>query len=304
MPSLRHQLLTLVIPRLRGSGEVHTAEEVARLRADLVAAQDRADPSPPRSVAKAFEVTRSEVGGVPVFDLREPGTAPVRTVLYLHGGGFVSTLDRFHWRYAARLARRLGVRVVLPAYPLTPRHTWRDALPPLLELFERLAIESSQGVVLMGDSAGGGLATLLAQHVARRPGPQPTHLVTFAPWLDLTGTTPGTDQARLRDPWLTLTKLEVYGAWWAGDPPGGPADGPDCLDPSPLANDPAGLPPTLLFCGTRDLLHPQALAFVAKARAAGVEVDYVEGPGMLHVYPLLPVPEAGSALATVEAFLR
>ena len=296
MPSFRHQVLTWVIPRLRGSGEVRGAEAVERLRRDLLAAQAKADASPPRRVAKAFDIGRSEVAGMPVFDLRVPGTAPDRTVLYVHGGGFVSGLDRFHWRYAARLARRLGVRVVLPVYPLTPEHTWKDATPPLVELFERVAVESAQGVVLMGDSAGGGLAVLLAQQVARRPGPQPTHLVVFAPWLDLTGETPGTDEAAQRDPWLNLSKLRIYGAWWGGGPPPAP-------EASPLANDLTGLPPTLLFCGTRDLLHPQSVAMVAAAERAGVPVTYVEGPGLLHVYPILPIPEARAALERVEAFL-
>ena len=99
-------------------------------------------------------------------------------------------------------------------------------------LFERLAVESAQGVVLMGDSAGGGLAVGVAQLVARRPGPQPTHLVAFAPWVDLTGRTPGTEEAAADDPWLTLSKLRLYGTWWgAGDPPaerGQPARAATC----------------------------------------------------------------------------
>jgi acetyl esterase/lipase len=296
VPSFRHQVLTRVIPVLRGSSDVHGTEAVARLRRDLVAAQAEADPSPPPRVAKAFDVRRSAVSGMPVFELRVPGSTPVRTVLYLHGGGFVSGPDRLHWRYAARLARRLGVRVVLPAYPLTPTHTWKDATPPLVDLFEQLAVESPHGVVLMGDSAGGGLAMLLAQQVARRPGPQPTHLVMFAPWVDLTGETSGTEEAARRDPWLNLTKLRIYGSWWgAGDPPDQEA--------SPLANDVVGLPPTLLFCGTRDLLHPQSLALVAATRDAGVPLTYVEGTGLLHVYPILPIPEARAAFDRVEAFL-
>jgi acetyl esterase/lipase len=280
---------------MRGSGEVHGDEAVERLRRDLLAAQSKADRSPPRRVAKALDVRRFEVAELPVFDLRVPGTTPVRTVLYLHGGGFVSGPDRLHWRYAARLARRLGVRVVVPSYPLTPRHTWKDAVPPLLELFEQLAVESAQGVVLMGDSAGGGLAVLVAQQTARRPGPQPTHLVVFAPWLDLTGRTPGTEEAAERDPWLNLSKLRIYGTWWGGEPPAPEA--------SPLATDVSGLPPTLMFCGTRDLLHPQAVAMVAAAESAGVPMTYVEGPGLLHVYPILPIPEARAAFDRVEAFL-
>ena len=293
MPSPQHQLLTRVIPVIRRRSEVHDPEQVRR---DVLARQARADPSPPRRVARAFDVRRTDRSGLPVFELAPTGTEPVRTVLYLHGGGFVSGLDRFHWRYAARLARGLGVRVVLPAYPLTPTHTWLDALPRLVDLFEQLAVEAPQGVVVMGDSAGGGLAVGLAQGVARRSGPQPTHLVAFAPWVDLTGETPGTVEAAADDPWLTLGKLRLYGTWWgAGDPPAPAA--------SPLTGDLSGLPPTLVLCGTRDLLVPQARALVRGAEQAGSPVTYVEERGLLHVYPLLPIPEARRAWRQVRAFL-
>jgi hypothetical protein len=32
-------------------------------------------------------------------------------------------------------------------------------------------------------------------------------------------------------------------------------------------------------------------------------MTYVEGPGLLHVYPILPIPEARAAFERVEAFL-
>jgi epsilon-lactone hydrolase len=296
VPSLAHQVLTRVIPVLRGSGEVRDPE---RVRRDVLAAQLKADGSPPRRVAARFDIRRSQRlsgTGMPGYELRTRDAEPQRTVLYLHGGGYVSGLDRFHWRYAARLAEHLGVRVVLPDYPLAPTHSWRDAVPALVELFEQLAVGSPQGVVLMGDSAGGGLAVSLAQQVARRPGPQPTHLVAFAPWVDLTGATPGTEDAARADPWLSLTKLRLYGTWWGAGDPRAP-------EGSPLLADPAGLPPTLVLCGTRDLLVPQSRALVARARDAGVEVSYVEEPGLLHVYPLLPVPEARRAFGQVLGFL-
>ena len=103
MPSPQHQLLTRVIPVIRRRSEVHDPEQVRR---DVLARQARADPSPPRRVARAFDVSRTDRSGLPVFELAPTGTEPVRTVLYLHGGGFVSGLDRFHWRYAARLERK------------------------------------------------------------------------------------------------------------------------------------------------------------------------------------------------------
>ncbi len=267
-----------------------------QVRRDVLARQRPAGSAVPRRIARAFDVRSSQVAGLPVFELRVRGTEPVRTVLYLHGGGFVGGIDRNHWKYVARLAQRLGVRAVLPDYPLTPTHTWKDTLPRLVDLFEKLAVESPQGVVLMGDSAGGGLAVGLAQLVAGRSGPQPTHLVAFAPWVDLTGRTPGTEEAAASDPWLTLSKLRLYGTWWgAGDPPADAA--------SPLFSPLSGLPPTLLMCGTRDLLLPQVRSLSEKARAAGTSVTYVEEPGLIHVYPLLPIPEARRAWRQVEDFL-
>ncbi len=293
MPSPQHQLLTRVIPVLRRRREVHAPDLVRR---SVLAAQAAADPSPPRAVARAVDVRRDEAFGLPVFGVSARGSRPTRSVLYLHGGGFVSGLDRLHWRYAARLARRLGVRVVLPAYPLTPTHTWQDALPPLLELFDEVAAGSPDGVVLMGDSAGGGLAVGLAQRLVGRGGAQPSHLVAFAPWVDLTGETPGTEQAALDDPWLTLPKLRLYGEWWGAGDPGS-------AEASPLHGDLAGLPPTLLLCGTRDLLVPQSRLLADRAERAGTPLTYVEEPGLLHVYPLLPIPEARRAWRQVRAFL-
>jgi monoterpene epsilon-lactone hydrolase len=296
VPSLRHQALTRIVPVLRHSGEVHGDEEVARLRADVLARQADHDDSAPTRVASRFDVSRTDVAGMPVHELRLPGTSPRRTVLYVHGGGFVGGLDRFHWRYAARLATRLGVRVLLPSYPLAPTHTWEDAVPPLLALFEQAALEAEHGVVMMGDSSGGGLALLLAQTLARGSGPQPTHLVLISPWLDLTGETPGTEDAARADRWLNLTKLKVYGAWWgAGDPPAPEA--------SPLSNSLDDLPPTLVLCGTADLLVPQARALAERARSEGVDLTYVEQRGLMHVYPILPVPEARAAFETVAAFV-
>lgn len=294
MPSPTHRLLTRLIPVVRRAAEVDDPE---RVRRDVLARQAKADDAPPSRAMRGLGV--SEVGhvGFPVFDLRLAGTTPSRTVLYLHGGGFVGGIDRFHWRYVAALTRGTGARVVVPAYPLAPRHTWRDSHPPLLDLFERLGVESPHGVSIAGDSAGGGLALALAQQVARRPGPQPTRLVLVSPWVDLAGTTPGTEQAAAHDPWLKLSKLRLYGCWWAGD------DDPARPEVSPLHGEHAGLPSTLVLCGTRDLLVPQVREAVRRMGEAGVHVTYREEPGLLHVYPILPVPEARGALDEVVAFL-
>jgi acetyl esterase/lipase len=283
-----------VIPVVRRAAEVDDPDRVRRQVLDRQA-KDGSGP-PPRTV-RGLDVAEIDGVGFPVHDLQPAGTTPTRTVLFLHGGGFVGGIDRFHWRFVATLARETGSRVVVPDYPLTPRHTWSDSQPRLLDLFEQLAIQSPGGVTLAGDSAGGGLALALAQQAARRPGPQPTRLLLISPWVDLAGTTPGTEQVAAYDPWLKLSKLRLYGGWWAGD------DDPARPEVSPLHGDYAGLPRTLVLCGTRDLLVPQVREAVRRAAAAGVHVTYREEQGLLHVYPLLPVPEARPALREIVDFL-
>ncbi len=294
MTSVQHRILAALIPLVRRSSEVVDPEQ---LRAEKLADHAAAAPSPPSWLLRGIDVTAVDGYGFPVYDLRVAGETPSRTLLYVHGGGYVSHTDTMHWRYAARLARRFGLRVVVPVYPLAPEHTWRDSREEMLRLFEQVAIESSGGVVLAGDSAGGGFALALAQQIAARPGPQPTQLVLISPWVDLTDATPGTKEAAARDPWLKLSKLRLFGQWWAGD------DDVDRPEVSPLNGDLSKLPRALMWCGTRDLLQPQCRLLSERASAQGWDLTYVEEPGLIHVYPILPVPEARRALAELTDFL-
>jgi acetyl esterase/lipase len=251
-----------------------------------------------RRFAVAREVTPG--GDLRSYVLSRHGTSPTRTVVYLHGGGYVAGIDPFHVRYAARLAGRLGVRVVLPDYPLAPEHTWRDSHDALVDCAASWAERSPGGMVLAGDSAGGGLALAVALSLRDRGLRQPERLLLHAPWVDLTASTPQTEEFARRDPWLVLGKLRTYASWWAGSPEdlGRP-------EVSPALADLAGLPPALVFQGTRDLLAPGTRLLVRRGREAGWDLTYLEQPDLIHVYPLLPlVPEARAAWRTTEEFLR
>lgn len=296
MPSLRHRILARVVPLVRGSGEVRDPEAERRTRLAEQTPGQEAIFVPSRRLS-GCDVREVSGHGFPVHEVATAGTAPTRSVLYVHGGGYVDPMDGYHWRYAARLARRLGVRVVLPHYPLAPTHTWRDSHDALVHLFEQVAVESPAGVVLAGDSAGGGYALALAQTVARRPGPQPTHLVLVSPWVDLTAGVAGTEEAARRDPWLRLSRLHLNATWWAG------GDDPTRPELSPLHGDLSGLPQAVMWCGTRDLLQPQCRALADRAAREGWDLAYVEEPGLIHVYPILPVPEAERAFGELEDFL-
>ena len=303
MPSRRHQLLAWTIPRLRRSRELDSPEAE---RARLEEWHRGTEPGLPTNAVRRFdqrfsvvtEVVQGPAGTFPSYVVTRRHREPRRTVLHLHGGGYVSGIDPFHVRYLARLATALDARVVVPDYPVAPEHTWRDSHDALADLAGRWA-EDSEELVLSGDSAGGGYALALALTMRDRGGPQADRLLLISPWVDLTTSTPETVEFSRDDPWLFLGKLQAYAGWWAGS-----VDDLGRPEVSPALGDVSGLPPALMFCGTRDTLAPGCRLLERRAIEAGWDLTYVEVDGLLHVYPLLPgIPEAEDAWARTMEFL-
>jgi epsilon-lactone hydrolase len=266
----------------------------------------RLEPGLPTWLVPAFyrrfsvvtEILTGPAGDFPSYVITPRGVEPQTTIFWMHGGGFVTPIDPFHTRYVARLARALRARVVLPEFPWAPEHTWRDSHEALADDVARWAERGR--VVLAGDSAGGGLALALAQTLRDRAGPQPERMLLLAPWGDLTTSTQETHELGSVDPWLILGNLLIYAEWWAGSP-----DDLGRPEVSPALGDLRDLPPTLMFCGTRDLLVPGCRLLADRAADTNWDLTYLERPDLLHVFPLLPViPEARVAWRHTLEFLR
>ncbi|UOY02523.1 alpha/beta hydrolase [Blastococcus sp. PRF04-17] len=253
-------------------------------------AQPKVEAPPPRKLTARHEVTQRTVGGFPVWTVR-PRTGSGRAAVYLHGGAYIAGITPQHWALIGRLADA-GVRVEVPLYGLAPQHSYREAYAFAHEVYAQLAAENpEEGIALVGDSAGGGLALGLAQELIGDP--HLSRVVLISPWLDLTLSHP--DLATIEDPWLATPGLhEAAAAWADGDDPTAPRLSP--------GNGPLeGLPPTTVLVGTRELCLPDSTDFVAAARKAGAEVEIEVVEGALHVYPLLPAPEGAEGTRRVVA---
>jgi acetyl esterase/lipase len=186
------------------------------------------------------------------------------------------------------------VRVEVPLYGLAPQHTYREAYPFVRAVHRELIREAPPGgVVLVGDSAGGGLALGLVQDLLADGGPAPARLVLLSPWLDLTLDHPEIPVYERSDPWLAKAGLVEAGLAWAG------GDDPTAPRLSPGNGPLDGLPPTTVFIGTREIAYPDAADFAEAAAAAGVEVDLTVADGAVHVYPLVPTPEGAAGTRAV-----
>jgi len=283
---LTNSLATLLAPDQDKPGALE--DGIARNR-------ERGPALPPRRLRKRAELTDEHLDGVRVFRLEHRDATTGLRFLYLHGGSYVHEMRAVQWNLASGLLDRLPATLVAPVYPLAPEHSWRDGLAAAERVYSRLADEAGAGnVVVLGDSAGGGLALALAQQLRDAGRPLPAALVLFSPWLDISLS--GEDQPGLekRDPVLRIGYLRRAGELWAdGLPPADPRV-------SPLFGDHAGLPPTIVFSGTRDVLHSDAVR-LARANPA---VEHHSYPEMMHVWAAAPIPEGKRALDEAAAFVR
>lgn len=291
MASLRHHLVVTymqVTQRKKPTAESLHESIRARRKADR--------PGPPRSLARRIRIERRDDFDFPVYILAPSEGDHDRCVVYIHGGSYVNTLMKQQWAFAATLAKRLDATVITPDYLLAPEHTWRDSFPGMLKLVRQAVDEAASGCTLIGDSSGGGYSLAIAQQFSLAGITSPP-LVLIAPFLDLTLADPRCAAIEPADPWHSVEGLREAGRLWAG------GDDPSRPEVSPLFGRFSGLGPVLVLSGTRDVLHPQSRCLVEKAAASGVPVEYIEKAGLIHSYPLLPIPEARGAVDRIIDFI-
>ncbi|WP_028660985.1 alpha/beta hydrolase fold domain-containing protein [Nocardioides insulae] len=242
---------------------------------------------PPRRLRGDVTVEVEQREGWPVYTVLPRTGRPRGGVVYLHGGGWVNQIVREHWLLITQIAAEAGLAVTVPIYPLIPFGQAAE----VVTTSARLWLEAAQRygpTALAGDSAGGQIA-LSTAILLRDEYDAAVPSLLISPALDLELTNPEVDLVQPSDPWLGREGGVFFADVWRGDR--------DWRDPlvSPLFGDLAGLGPLSVFTGTRDILNPDARLLRDRARAAGVEVDFQEAPGLLHVYPLTPTPEGAAA---------
>ena len=199
-----------------------------------------------------------DLGGVAV--LRAMPAAPSSgTLLYLHGGGYIMGSASTHRGMAGHLAAMTGCEVIIPDYRLAPEHPFPAAPDDAESVYLALLARglSPARIAVAGDSAGGGLAVVLAMRLRDQGQPLPTSLVVFSPWTDLTEQQLYAPEC---EPVLHADWTAKAARMYAGDIPQ--------RHPmiSPVFGDLTGLPPLLIQVGSQEILLNDAvrLADVAK----------------------------------------
>lgn len=240
-----------------------------------------------------------DAGGVP-GEWITPALADDRTILYLHGGGYVIGSIGSHRAMVARIAIAARARALAIDYRLAPEHPYPAAVDDATAAYRWLRAQGVEPArsVIAGDSAGGGLtaATLLALRDAGDP--LPGAALCISPWLDLTCTSETMRTKAADDVVLTPERLRAWARDYLGDG--------DRLAPlaSPLYGDLSGLPPLLVQVGTAEVLLDDSVTFAERAHAAGVDVTLEPWEEMIHIWHIFfMIPEAQQAIDRAGAWL-
>lgn len=237
--------------------------------------------------------------GFPVYQVDRRDQTPVKHVLFLHGGAYVSPMKGMHWNFLNRLMAAQPCKVTVPLYGLAPNYDYRDAYRLLNTVYrDLLETHVAEDIIIIGDSSGGGLGLGFAQMLRDNHLPQPGSLILMSPWLDIRLQNPDIADIEPRDPILSVPGSREAGRMWAaGEDPANPLL-------SPINGSLEGLAPICMLMGSDDILMPDARLLRDKARAEGHPLQYLEYDAMFHIWMLSPIPEGRQALKDIVAFIK
>ena len=238
---------------------------------------------------KSYNVTHTDFRGQPVWTYAGDDTL----IYYVHGGGYVAGFSSLYFPMIGQIAKQSGASLVAPDYPLFPdidargTHEWIRA-----HFDETVKKHKPAKIVLMGDSAGANAAMILAQGLSKSD-TAADKLVMLSPWIDLRMVHPDMvqhDEEQLLDG----SKIHMAAERHAGEDL-------SLDDPliSPIFGELSNLPPTWIFTGDKDLLHPDIMTSANKIKAAGQDPVIDLATGLAHVYMIFPSPEGKAGVSRV-----
>ena len=233
-----------------------------------------------------------------VFYANEDGNGKA-TVFYVHGGAYFMDITRAHWKLLKKIVEQTDSQLIVPAYRLVPFATYREAFNLIVPLYREYCEKNTdKKIILMGDSAGGGLSLALTEYFKAEGIRLPDELILLSPWVDVSMENEKIKEYEDVDPFLSVEPLATCGKQWKGD-----LDVHD-WHVSPIFGDLKEIKNVTVFVGTDGILYPD----ITKCFGLFDENpsnELIIGEEMNHVYPLFPIPEARPAVEKImQVILR
>ena len=228
--------------------------------------------------------------------------APTPVLFYIHGGGMISGTARDSLDEILSLAAGVGAAVVSVEYRLAPENPHPGPVEDCFAGLEWTVVHAAEldidpgRVVVIGGSAGGGLAAAVALIARDRGGPALRGQLLMCPMLDD------------RNDSVSVRQMASLRMWNRSDNEVGwtallGADRGEDVSPyaAPArAQDLAGLPATFVDVGSTDSFRDEDVAYASRIWAAGGIAELHVWPGGYHGFDGI-APDAAISRAAVRA---
>ncbi len=233
-----------------------------------------------------------------VIDMKVPvrdGEIPIRIyrptkniaplIVYFHGGGFVMRSIDSHDKVCRRLARDNSAVVISVGYRLAPEFKFPTAVYDCYDVTSWASNNPNvhggdpDRLIVMGDSAGGNLATAVALMSRNLNGPKISLQILIYPCTDATLSQPSID-AYGNGYFLTKKMMQWFLDHYK-------ASDKDIYNPylsMMLAENLTDLPQSFICTAEYDPLKDEGKRYADRLREAGNKVIFKEYGGMIHGY--------------------
>ena len=215
-------------------------------------------------------------------------------MFYIHGGAYVNTFTKYHFRLIRKIIKMTDIRVISPNYDLIPFSDATKMNEYLVKTYLNIIDKNNyKKIVFMGDSAGAALCLTTYLTLLKMGKRTPDRSILLSPCVDISLPNPLTYEYEKVDPWLYLDRINTCAEIFANG-----LDKKNYIA-SPTYAEVDKLENLTIFLGTKEILYPDITDFYDKLDK-NKNNELIIKKNMIHVYPLLPIREAKEALKIIK----
>ncbi|MBT0585186.1 alpha/beta hydrolase [Alteromonas oceanisediminis] len=261
-----------------------------------------------KPMKKITEQTVEKDGAITTIRFYYPDSyskdSPIPIILYFHGGGWLfGSLDSHHPFYKL-LANNANVVVAAASYRLAPQFSYPAAHKDAYLAYEFVVEHANKigvypnKIAVGGDSAGGNLAASIAVYSIQNGLKRPDFMLLYYPSVDIHRSEDFYESGDLFATGFGLDRpfADVVLAEYYPDK----TLRKDVLASPILFKDKAKMPPAIISVGGFDILRDQASLYAKQLREAGVDVDYMLYPDLVHSFQQHSFAVDSARKATLE----
>ena len=234
----------------------------------------------PANIIEDINIETKEYSSRKVFIISPEKEKREKVILYFHGGAYMAEMTDKHWDFLQKLSKDTKSTIIVPDYPLAPKYTYKDVLKMTEAIYkETINSVNAENLILMGDSAGGGLTLGLEEKLSIENTQLPTKTILISPWLDTTMSNPKIDQIQPKDKELNKFKLQIAGIFYSRG-----INESEKYFVNPINGEMSKLKNITIYTGTYDILNPDCYILKENAQNAKVNIQIKEYKTAPHIW--------------------